>query len=50
VQSINELTIAIYFYYNFFFKNIATDLGSQGRSDLVSGVIEDAEAEPDLKD
>jgi hypothetical protein len=50
VQSINELTIAIYFYYNFFFKNIATDLGSQGRSDLVSGVMEDAEAEPDLKD
>ncbi len=47
VQSINELTIAIYFYYNFFFKNLSSDLESEQRSDTVSGVIEEAEADVD---
>jgi len=45
VQSINELTIAIYFYYNLFFKNLSSDLESQQRSAVVSEVREEAEAD-----
>ena len=47
VQSINELTIAIYFYYNLFFKLLSSDLESQQRSENISGVSEEAEADVD---